>query len=245
MRRLLALLLLATGAARAEPAVIALVAEGGELRAELPDGRRLGGGALIGSVLHYDGLDLRIETARHEAQDVWLYRVSARVQGGAWQGFCAPDPDGESHGMVLPEPGGFALTCSAGAVGKCIRQGYRPWATTPAGVALAPYHAACVNLLRAAYGGEAAFTRDGMLVDVYDHIGLQQPTAEAALAFEAGWDAAGAVCLAHPRVPENGDLAAIVAAVPRLAGRTGASCDEARAASLGALLFNRSAPARE
>ncbi|MGG5817451.1 ADYC domain-containing protein [Falsiroseomonas sp. HW251] len=255
--RLLLLLLLAAPAV-AQPRLTRLAAEGGDIRAELSDGRVLRGADLVGGVLHFDGLDIRLDAARRDGgvpgaepgtpvADVWLFRLSARAAGAApdapWAEFCEPDPQGERLGLAMPGPGGaLAFTCSAGGNGKCIRFGYRPWAALPDGRSLGPFHAACVNLLRAAYGGgEHGFTRDGTAVDIYDRVGIQSAANDPGQAFEAGWAPDGAVCVAHPRIPENGDLAAIVAEVPRLAGRTGPeACDEARAAALGALVFNRS-----
>jgi hypothetical protein len=170
--------------------------------------------------------------------------MSVRASGGEWGEFCGADPQGEHLGMVYPgEDSMLRLTCSGGAIGKCIRFGCRPWARSAAGVPLAPYHAACVNLIRAAYGGpEHAWTRNGMRIDVYDHIGIQHPANEPDVAFEAGWTPAGAVCVAHVRVPQNGSLAEVAATAPSLAGLTGADCTEDRAVSLGALVLNRSAP---
>jgi hypothetical protein len=65
---------------------------------------------------------------------------------------------------------------------------------------------------------------------------------EAAMDFEAGWSAEGAVCVRHTRVKENASLESLVAACPRLKGRVGPSCTEDAARRLGATLFNRSAP---
>jgi hypothetical protein len=51
----------------------------------------------------------------------------------------------------------------------------------------------------------------------------------------------GAVCVAHPRVPQNVTLTDIAASCPRLAHRLGLSCSAARAAALGTpLIFNDS-----
>jgi len=199
-------------------------------------------------------VELRIDTARRDAEaplpggghasDVWLFGMSARAAlGGAWQPYCSPDPQGESLAMPYPgEDGSLRLTCSSGAIGKCIRFGYRLWAHLPDGRPLAPFHAACVNMVRAAYGGpERAWTRDGMAIDLYDHVGIQDPANDPGQEFEAGWTPEGAACLAHVRVPENGALADVLAAHPRLAGRSGPdACTEAAAAAQGALLFNRS-----
>lgn len=258
MRRavLLLLPLLALPAA-AQPRLLALVAEGGDFRADLSDGSHLRGADLVGAVLQFGGADLRIDTARRDttvpapgggrAGDVWLFGVSTRAGDGAWQPWCSRDPQGESLAMPYPAPdGSLAMTCSAGAIGKCIRFGYRPWASLPDGRALAPYHAACVNMVRAAYGGPAdgesgrAWTRDGMRIDIHDRIGIQAADNDPADAFEAGWAPGGATCLAHVRVPENGTLAAVLAAHPRLAALSGPACTEDSAAAAGALVFNRS-----
>lgn len=256
MRRLALLLalLLASGPASAEVTLRQLGAEGGDFRAELSDGRVLRGADLVGATLRLviDGApaELRIDAAERDtlghAPDIWLFSLTREGPGGTREPYCLPDPEGRA--LAIPytaADGSLALTCTAGGIGKCMRAGYRPWAMAPDGrTPLAPYHAACVNMFRGAYGGPArAFTRDGMRIDLYDRIGIQTPDNDPADAFEAGWDPEGAVCLAHPRVPENGSLAEIVAVVPRLAGRTGLeACTEERAAALGALLFNRSRP---
>jgi hypothetical protein len=255
MRRLLTLLLIALATpAAAQPRLLGLVAEGGDFRADLSDGTHLRGADLVGAVLRFDGAELRIDTARRDstvpqagggfAQDVWLFGMSARAAGTAeWAPYCNRDPQGESLAMPYPATdGSLLLTCSAGAIGKCIRFGYRPWARLPDGAPLAPFHAACSNLVRAAYGEpERGWTRDGMRIDIYDRVGIQRADNDPTDAFEAGWTPSGAVCVAHTRVPENGGLAEVVAAYPRLAGLVGpAACTDDRAAALGAILFNRS-----
>ncbi|TCH99620.1 hypothetical protein EJV46_02805 [Roseococcus sp. SYP-B2431] len=254
MRRLLPILLLALSShlATAQPRLTSVTAEGGDIRAELSDGRVLRGTDLVGAVLHLDGAALRIDAARRDdtvphagpdpVRDVWLFGISVGGEAGGWGELCVPDPQGEQLALVYPGEGGaLNLTCSSGSMGKCIRFGYRPWAFLPDGRPLAPYHAACNNLVRAAYGGgEHGWTRNGMLIDIYDHVGIQVPGDDATTSFEAGWTPEGAVCVAHTRVPENGSVADVAREVPSLAARTGAECTEERAMALGALLLNRS-----
>ncbi|MBY0337146.1 MAG: hypothetical protein K2X11_11060 [Acetobacteraceae bacterium] len=253
MRWLALALLMSAAPAWAQSPLRHFGADGGDFRAELQDGTVLRGRDLVGATLSLtvDGqpLTLRIEDAEPDAgsraPDVWLFTLSVLAPDGTRQDLCTPDPEGRRLAIPYSDgSGGLSLTCSSGGVGKCMRMGYRPWAVAPDGrTRLAPYHAACVNLLRGAYGGDHAWTRDGTAVDIYDRIGVQAPDNDPAQAFEAGWDAAGAVCLAHPRVPENGGLLAIAATAPRLAGRTGSGvCTEDAAAAWGALLFNRSRP---
>jgi hypothetical protein len=250
MRALAALALLAgTAVAQASPSLVAFGAEGGDFRATLSDGRSLRGADLQGATLNLtlagQPLALRIDSAERDAgqPDVWLFTLTSEAPDGSRRNHCLPDPDGRALAIPYPaEGGGIGLTCTAGATGKCIRMGYRPWARSPDGeVSLAPFHAACVNLIRAAYTGpERAWTRNGMQIDIYDRIGIQAPGNDPAHAFEAGWTAMGAACVAHPRVPENGSLADIAASAPALP--TGAACTETQAHARGALLFNRSTP---
>lgn len=231
---LLGLLLPAPGFAASSP--VAVTAEGGDLRAELADGRVLAGAELVGMVLSFQGAELRVDAARRDegapAGDIWLFRLSVLGGDGQWSESC----EAGAQAMVLPGPGGrVRLTCSGGAIGTCIRYGYRPWASTAEGVALAPYHRACVNLLRAA-------EEKGARVEVYDRIGIR-PAAAADAVFEAGWTAEGPVCLAHPEERANDPQAEVALAIMAMTGRTGRDgCTEDRAAALGALIFNRSLP---
>ena len=240
--------------AASPPSLLQLDTEGGDFRARLSDGQVLRGADLVGATLDIagpDGIVLHLTIASAEpdrggaAPDVWLFDLVQPVDGGPAQHLCSADPEGRH--LAIPHPvagatGGLALTCSSGAVGKCMRFGYRPWANAADGLSLAPLHAACVHMVRADYGGDdRPWTRNGMTIDLYDDHGIQQPAANNAMPFEAGWSPAGAVCIAHVRVPENGGLHDVAAATPRLVGRTGPeACTEATARAAGAVLFNRS-----
>lgn len=233
-------LLLLSAAGPASPSrLLAVTAEGGNLRAELSDGRVLRGAELVGTVLPFQGAEIRVDAARRDEglpearpgmpfEDVWLFRLSVRGPDGQWSESCGAGPQGVAYGMVYPGPNGAVrLTCSAGAIGTCIRYGYRPWAQTVGGVALAPYHRACVNVMRSTEAAQ---------VEVYDRIGIQRPAEIPGAAFEAGWTTDGAVCLAHPR-ETNDPQAEVALAIMAIAGR--ADCTEEHAAELGALVFNR------
>ena len=140
-------------------------------------------------------------------------------------------------------PDGLELSCTAGAIGKCVRFGYRRWTTSADGAALAPLHAACVRMVRGDYGGAGRpWTKDGMHIDLYDDHGVQRPDNGPDDVFEAGWGPGGAVCVHHVRVSENVTLAELEALYPALHGRTGAICTEEFARAHGALVFNRSRP---
>lgn len=142
---------------------------------------------------------------------------------------------------------GFTLTCAADAQGKCVRFGYKPWKTIGAGISLADYHQACVRMVRADYCGNQGTTKNGMLIDLYDRLGIQRQAKSAGqdgLRFEAAWDTKGAVCVAHTRVPQNMTIGRLAQTCPRLRGRLGeVACTQIKAESdqLGtSLLFNRS-----
>jgi hypothetical protein len=102
-------------------------------------------------------------------------------------------------------------------------------------------------MVRADYCGDRGTTRDGMLIDFYDRLGIQKradTSDDRALPFEAAWNTAGALCVAHTRVPANMTLAQLIRLCPRLRGRLGpTTCSESDVVSgrFGdALLFNRS-----
>jgi len=168
---------------------------------------------------------------------------------------CEPDAQGvrsafplrgnwDSEGRRVSDSG-FTLTCAAGAQGKCVRFGYKPWKLLADGTALADYHQTCIRMVRADYCGGRGTTNDGMLIDLYDEIGIQRPAGpeEAPeLRFEAAWNSEGAICAAHTRVPANMSLQELAESCPRLRGRLGdAACSPETASRYGtALLFNRS-----
>jgi hypothetical protein len=226
---------------------------GTELRVALSDGRTLAGGGLVGAVLGLRteegaSVRVRIEAVTADPKDrtgeVFLYRFTAPDAAGNWQPVCSPGPDGLQLGIPQPGAAGtVAIWCTAGALGKCVRFGYHPWERLPDSTPLARYHHACVNMVRADYtGDDRPTTRTGMLIDIYDKIGINAPEpGPGAMPFEAAWGDRGAICVAHVRVPQNTSLDRLVAMAPRFAGRVGAACIEAAAASWGEpLLFNRS-----
>ena len=102
---------------------------------------------------------------------------------------------------------------------------------------------ACVRLVRADYCGDGeGSTRDGTLIDLYDDRGIQQSDSDPMQEFEAGWTAAGAVCVRHVRVKQNTSLEGLAFSCPRLRDLLGTTCTEERARALGATLFVRSLP---
>jgi ADYC domain len=177
-----------------------------------------------------------------------LYGLSEQdPESGEWRNACLPDPDGRRLGFPLagaftadgryqPAPTKLLITCTGGAEGKCVRFGYKPWGHAADGTPLLPYYQACVRLVRADYAGDGrGTTKNGQPIDIYDGLGLQAPAG--AYEFEAGFAPEGATCVRHVRVKESATLASVEASAPRLAGRTGAVCDEALARAQGAMLF--------
>jgi hypothetical protein len=233
--------------------------EGTELRVTAPDGRVLSGEALVGAVLTVrdpsgERRAVRIDAVERDPRDpeheVVLYALSVRdAEGAPWRELCRPGPDGHSRGFALANEGGrgFRLTCTSGAVGKCVRWGYKPWRRAADGTSLAPVHAACVRMARADYCGDGTpHTRDGTLVDVYDPFRVRVPTRDAAptMTFEAAWGPDGAVCVRRVRIPEKASLDGLLRECPaKLAGRVGEACTEEGARRAGALVMNRSGAA--
>ena len=217
-----------------------------------------------------DGIERDPDDKRRDvapADVIWLHSFAVEGPDGAWGPLCEDGPDGRRQAISVAgrfsyadgrlgagEPGSFELACTAGAMGKCVRFGYHPWQTRDLPQPVShhdgepvPSHLdlfnACIRMVRADYGGDGTgTTRNGMLIDLYDDYGIQAPDLDHRMTFEAGWTQDGAVCVNHPRVKENISLGEIAARWRRPAGRTGASCTEEAARSLGALLFNRSTP---
>lgn len=236
--------------AQTPPAVSRIAVEGTEFVVTLADGRALRSKDLVGAVVdvRFEGqaTKLRISAVEPDPTEpsgtVWLHTVEAPQTDGSWTNFCVAGPDGRQQGFPLRDAaGGLEFTCTSGALGKCVRFGYRQWTAATDGTPLAPLHAACVRMLRGDYGGQGQpFTNNGMKIDLYDTLGVQTVDNVPGQAFEAGWTAGGAVCVHHARVKANVTLAALEAQFPQLRGRTGAICTEDFARQNGAILFNRS-----
>jgi hypothetical protein len=247
----------------AGPGVKAIDVDGTRFRVALVDGRTLYSADLVGATLsivlggrvtrvRIDGVE---RDPRSQHGDVWLHDFSTPDDAGGWRPLCMPDRDGRRQGFPIAgragrdrriapaEPGVLELTCTGGALAKCIRWDYRPWAAAADGRPLRDIYDACVRMVRADYGGDGeGTTRNGMRIDLYDDVGIQAPAGDPIDAFEAGWSADGAVCVHHVRVKENTSLAVLEEKHPRLKGRTGAICTEAFARAHGAVIFNRSPP---
>jgi hypothetical protein len=87
-----------------------------------------------------------------------------------------------------------SFTCTTGVMGKCVAWGYAPWKVG------ADLHQSCVRMGRADYcGGGVSFTKNGTPIDLYDVKGIQTPTDDASMIFEAGWGVDGAVCVSRAR----------------------------------------------
>jgi len=222
---------------------------------KLADGRVLRGVQMQGAVVHMaiEGgalASIRLASITPDPQhpDILRHEFQVAPDQGEWKPACEPNFHGETWGfpIALPEghpgrEGPITLTCVSGAVAKCVRFGYKPWARGPHGEDMAPYHAACEHMVRADYSGDGApHTKNGTSIDLYDDLGIQQPgsAADPEFSFEAGWTPQGAACVAHTRWADVMTLAQLWARDPRLAAV--ANCTEDRARQLGAPLFNRS-----
>ena len=238
------------------------VTQGGELSVDkttltlkLKDGRVLSGKELQGATVHMALEGGRVASVLlnsiepdPEISDVLRYdfQLADRQDRGA--SACAPNAYGERWGFPLALPvghpgreGAVTLTCVSGAVGKCVRFGYKPWAKGPDGEDLLPYHAACVHMVRADYGGDGQpHTKDGTIIDIYDRLGIQKPETreDPAFSFEAAWAPGGAVCVRHTRWQDLLTLEQLRQQYPHLA--SGRDCSETGSQAQGALLFNRS-----
>ena len=159
------------------------------------------------------------------AGDVFLYDVKFRrtdahddardPRTGSWSSLCT-DRDGNpvpalplrnrwdaDTGARIDEPDTITFACTSGALGKCVRWGYRPWAAATrcigsvcTQVSLADYHQACTRMVRADYCGSGQpGTVDGTLIDVFDALAPQLQASGTDWPLEAKWTPDGATCL--------------------------------------------------
>jgi hypothetical protein len=242
--------------AGAAEAIFAL--EGAQMVARGADGAKLAPDNLPGATVHLGDAGTGIYTVRIDAVTAdpapgptILYDLSVQTPGNdGWQKLCEPDPQGRTTAIAVPgswaedrfvhgAPGEFTFACTAGARGKCLRLGYLPWAATPAGESMAPYHAACTRMMRADYCGDGTpHTVIGTPVQLFDRAGIIPQIGRDFGSFEAAWGPDGAVCIARARRPEF-PLEQVLRACPRLVARR--PCTEDAIWTLpGALLGNRS-----
>lgn len=201
---------------------------------------------------------IRIEGVERDPADplgeIQLYSVSSQDhRTGQWYNMCQPGPDGLAKGFPLSglwsndgqhlRTKSFLFTCTSGAIGKCVRFGYKPWKHGPNNENLWDYHQACTRMVRADYCGDGrSWTRDGTLIDVYDRIGIQKADRREGMRFEAAWGNQGAVCVDHTRIPERLTVEQLQAMCPeRLALSSFGCAEEVATANMNeALIMNTS-----
>lgn len=171
------------------------------------------------------------EPAPEDPNMVW-YRIEAwNPVAQEWENPCTPsgsvpDPRAlavggvwDSTGARQEAPGKFTLACETGVITKCVRWGYKPWASRD-GQSLAEAHQACTRMARADYCGNGqSHTHEGTLIDMYDRLGVLSATTESSpewdlsrVSFEAAWAPDGATCLARTR--DGRELATIAQECP-------------------------------
>ena len=236
----------------AAAAQTSLTVDGTEFVLTLEDGRVLRSADLVGATLMVGTGEKQIAVTIESVEEdpfavggrVFLHRFVVKDEGGNESDLCTADANGKNLGFPIPDGSdGFELTCTSGAIGKCVRWGYRFWEEKEGGPPLRALHQACIHMTRADYGGDGAtFTRDGTMIDICDRFGIQTCQWSYPIPFEAAWGVDGAVCVAHPRIPELTTLEALAEKYPGLEGRLGpdACSRESAAANPKALLFNRS-----
>lgn len=154
--------------------------------------------------------------------DVYLYDVSYSLNGSSeWASLCT-DSAGKpvpvvpirnrwdyQTGARINDPSAVTFACINAALGKCVRLGYRPWASTKLcdgsceTVALADYHQACTRMIRADYcGNGTSYTLNGTLIEVYDDLSPVINANTMHWDTEAQWSPDGAECLSDARHAE-------------------------------------------
>lgn len=222
------------------------------------DGRIVPQNDLVGAVLTIgDGRDrvpLRIDAVETDPRNpdgaIMLYAMSSRdAASGEWRNICEPDIEGRrlgfplagtwtQDGRHLPSDTAFSITCTGGAQAKCVRFGYRPWEKSADGTSLWDHHQACTRMIRADYCGDGVgHTRNGTPIVIYDRKGIQQDEAAPNMSFEAAWDAGGALCVSHTRIPDVLTMEGLARICPGVQQQPQAAACESQA---GALILNHS-----
>jgi hypothetical protein len=210
--------------------------ERGELVVRTADGREHRSAGLVGALLDLGDRSVRIERVTSEVSDgqrVWLHHMVVLGADGTTSELCVPDARGERWVLaVRAADGGTELTCTSGAVGKCIRWGYAPDVSRAA-------HAACVRMVRADYGGDdQPWTRDGTMIAFCDRAGIHPCRGDELI--EAAWTPAGATCVARTRILALLSMPELARRYPRLARGGRAACTVAQ--SPDAILFDWQPP---
>jgi ADYC domain len=190
---------------------------GSELAGTAESGEVLAGQELIGahmSGLLSDGstLLMRIDDAEPlpgPNSDVWAYQVSYALQGGIWSPLCGVSGGAPIGAVALAgtwnlgsgvagggswsaSASSFTFACRGAALAKCVELGYKPWQAV-SGAPLQDHHQACTRMIRADYCGDGtAWTADGVLINLYDNLGIQAD--EASWKTDAEWLPGGARC---------------------------------------------------
>lgn len=238
--------------------MLAVELTGSSLVVRKPDGSAVSGPSLAGAVLLVDteagSASVRIDAVRPDELDASgetvLYEASVVAADGGVSPLCPKDPWGAREAVAIEgfwderathrsAPGRFELLCTAGAAGKCVRSGYKPWKGSRA----FDLHQACTRLMRADYCGDgSSHTRDGTVIDLFDRDGIQRDEPSAGMTFEAAWGVGGALCVARTRVPSLFDMAALRRACPGSIGPDADCTETAALADARALVFDRTGP---
>ncbi len=200
--------------------------DGSNLTAIHTDGSTSSGLALIGAEfdttmgvgtpisIRIDNVE--VEPSFYKKSSVYMYTVLYRFDASSsWQPFCGLR-DGspiravplkgrwdyrqgvEGGGSKINDPDMITFACEGYTLQKCVRLGYEPWRKRN-GVLLDDHHQTCVRVHRADYCGDGrAFTKNGTLINLYDHLGVQKDTET--WAFESEWSPDGAVCVKQQRI---------------------------------------------
>jgi hypothetical protein len=178
-----------------------------------------------GKVTEIFGLDDRGERMKFQIRDVEidpkdpeqktnLYTVFYQNQNQEWQNLCQGDANFPAKAVVLQgswnSKGNYqegkdlvTFSCANGALGKCLRFGYKPWKTLN-GKSLREYHQACLRMVRADYCGDGiGHTKDDTPINISDRLGIQKFDIVPRMSFEAAWGVDGAQCINHVRFPEG------------------------------------------
>jgi hypothetical protein len=166
-----------------------------------------------GQMLNFEIKDVDIDPKDTE-KETYLYTVFYFDKSDSrWKNMCAPDV--ENIAKAIPLSGSWdhkgtyiesnklvTFGCTSGSLAKCVRLGYKPWKSVH-GKSLRDFHQACTRMVRADYCGNGkTHTQEGVLIHVYDDLGIHKYTPKKGMLFEAAWGPDGATYINRTRLSQ-------------------------------------------
>jgi hypothetical protein len=221
-----------------------------ENNVEMPiSGDDFAGVKMVGKLENKNTIDMSVESIVPGDDDEINYFIVSFDDGqpAPWPHICGYDENDDpipaiplagrwnyATGAHVVDATMFTFACKGYAIAKCVEVGYKRWNSksecmaggTPChSISLADVHQACTRTLTADYCGDgASHTVNGVLIDLWDNIGILPREGLPSPTFEAEWSPTGAVCIKNTRLGDAATYDYIQAHCPSKWQPTGDTC---------------------